>query len=646
MRTLLLAVALSLCASGPARAAPPRRFPASTSPLPTPPPQVAPGAIAFLGLRPTDGPAFGATALGQLAEAQRLRSIAESAVGLLSGAQVLGHEDLRKLLSPTYLVELFDCRGDLACQLRVSAPLRARGVRSAILGDVFAEAGVFRIRFRRLDLARERLLDEMVVVLQRAASETLPPWRAALQRLFQDTGALRIVTNVPDPACALDGRPCEVTAAGVVANVSEGEHVVEVSKEGYRRGVRVVVVKRGEELRVALPLEELPIQAQKAPDPANRVPVFAAPGDTTRIAPFGFMRLTMGWDDTNGGDREDLLVPPRGAVPAEGHVLVLARPTVLGVTIQAPRRESGWQLRGALSTAWVKDTTPEIDSTYAELLKEDAGFRLLLGFGPGIVSGLTAGTLTLPEGFGDLAAGFIGVTVSKSFGDVLFEVFGGRHKSQFSAVNVPGGSTPGPFAAARIALADEELEGRLYGEKYPLTVAVSGLLGSERVGLDAEAEFLGTTVVRQESPVWLGSLEVFIPFGKRASLAGEAWVGQNVHLLEGAAWQGPRVDPLTGRHGALRSAGGWGQVSVNVGDVELRLVAGTDRTLRGLDRGIAPDGRPAVRQNQLAAVVAVWYLVDHLALGVQVHGLRTRYEDPALGTATLLGTVFTSQLKF
>jgi hypothetical protein len=646
MRTLLLAVSLWLCAARPASAAPPRRFPASTSPLPTPPLQVAPGAIAFLGLRPTDGPAFGATALGQLAEAQRLRTIAESAVGLLSGAQVLGHEDLRKLLSPTYLVELFDCRGDVGCQLRVSAPLRARGVRAALLGDVFAEAEVFRIRIRRLDLARDRLLDELVVVIQRNASETLPPWRAALQRLFEDTGALRIVTNVPDPACALDGRPCQVTAAGLVANVSEGEHVVELSKEGYRRGVRAVVVKRGEELRVALPLEELPIQAQKAPDPANRVPVFATPGDTTRIAPFGFMRLAMGWDDTNGGDREDLLVPPRGALPAEGHVLVLARPTVLGVTLQAPRRESGWQLRGAMSTAWVKDTMPEIDSAYGELLKEDAGFRILLGFGPGIVSGLTAGTLTIPEGFGDLAAGFIGVTVSKSVGDVLFEVFGGRHKSQFSAVHVPGGATPGPFAAARIALAEEELEGRLYGEKYPLTVALSGLLGSERVGLDAEAEFLGTTVVRQESPVWLGSLEVFIPFGKRASLAGEGWVGQNVHLLEGAAWQGPRVDPLTGRHAALRSAGGWGQLSVNVGDVELRILAGTDRTLRGLDRGIAPDGRPAVRQNQLAALAAVWYLVDHLAVGVQVHAIRTRYEDPVLGTATLLGAVFTSQLKF
>lgn len=609
-----------------------------------------PNAVAFLGLRPTDGAGFGATALGELAEAQRLRGVAENVVALLTGAPVLGHEELRRLVSPTYLVELFDCRGEVACQLRVAAPARARGVRSAVTGDLFADGEVLRIRLRRLDLAAGRSLGEAVVAIPRATAETLPPWREALSGLFKDTGSLRIVSNVPDYACHLDGRPCEVGADGLIA-VGEGEHVVELTKEGYRRGVRVVEVRRGVEQRVALPLEELPVQASKAPDPANRVPVFAAPGETTRLAPFGFMRFAMGWDDHNGGDREDQLAPPRSALASEGHLLVLPRPAVLGVTIQAPRQESGWQLRGALSTAWVKDATPEIDSAYAELLKEDAGFRVVFGFGPGIVSGLTAGTLTLPEGFGDLAAGFIGITVSKSFGDVVLEAFAGRHKSQFSPVEVPTAATPGPFVGGRLALVEEEIEGKLYGEKYPLTVAVSGLYGAERVGLDAEAEFLGTlaTPVRQDSPVWVASLEVHLPFGKRASLAGEGWIGENVHLLEGAAWQGPRVDPATGRHTALRSTGGWAQLSLNVGPVELRLVGGLDRVLRGLDAGVAPGAGPAaspIRENRLAAVNGVWYLLDHLGLGAQVHVIETRYQDPALGRSTLLGALFTSQLKF
>jgi hypothetical protein len=168
------------------------------------------------------------------------------------------------------------------------------------------------------------------------------------------------------------------------------------------------------------------------------------------------------------------------------------------------------------------------------------------------------------------------------------------------------------------------------------------------VGLYPEAEVLGSVApVRQESAVWVASLEAFVPFGTRASVAGEAWLGQNVHLLEGSLWQLPRVNPSTGRHTALRSAGGWAQACVALGGgVELRVVAGVDRVLRGLDGGVAPDGRPGVRENRLLAVNSVWYLLDHLALGVQVHAVRTWYQDPAQGRATLLGTVFTSQLKF
>ncbi len=644
MKTPALALALALLAAGaPTLAAPARRSP--------PPPATAhagvtppAGAIAFLGLRPTETSVFGATSLAQLGEAQRLRAIAENVVGLLSGTAVLRHDDLRKLLGPTYLVELFDCRGEIACQLRIAAPLLRAGVETAITADSFIDGDTVRIRVRRLELGKGRVLDEAMVAIPRAGADTLPPWQDALQQIFQDTGAIRIATNVAEPICALDGRPCELGADGALRSVPEGEHVLELSKEGYRRSVQVLVVKRGAELRVALPLEELPIQAQKAPDPTSRVPTFEAPGETTRLAPFGFLRLAMGWDDANGGDREDPLAPPRG-VADEGHFLVLPRPAVAGVTFQAPRRESGWQLRGAFSTAWVKDRTPEIDSAYAEMLKEDAGFRVLLGFGPGIVSGLTAGTLTLPEGFGDLAAGFIGVTLSKSFGPVVVEAFGGRHKSQFTADDVPAGATPGPFGAARIAFVDERFEGKLYGEKYPLTIAVSGIVGSERLGLE-DAELVGSVARVEDAAVWTASLEVHVPFGRHASFAGEAFVGENVHLLEGAAWQLPRVDPASGRHTALRSAGGWAQLSANLGPVELRLVGGTDRVLRGLDAGIAPDGRLAVRENRLLALNGVWYLLDHLALGLQVHAIRTRYENPQAGTGTLLGAAFTSQLKF
>lgn len=610
-----------------------------------------PAKVAFLGLRPAEAASLAGTAIAQLPEAQRLRTVAENVAEVVSGASVLRHADLRAALGPTYLVDLFDCRGEAPCQLRLAAGLRRQGVASAIAGDYFAAPDGFRIRLRRFDLAAERLADEASFLIARAEAESLAPWRAALGPLFQDTGALRIVTNVRDAVCALDGQPCRPTADGLVARVPEGEHLLELSKDGHRRAHRVIVVKRREELRVAVPLEELPIQAQKAPDPNARVPTFAAPGESTRIAPFGFLRLSLGWDSVNAGDREDPLALPREGGVEEGGFVVLPRPAIAGVTVQAPRSESGWQVRGAFSTAWVKDAGPEIDSAYAEVVKEEAGTRLMLGWGQGIVSSLTAGTLTLPEGFGDLAAGLVGLTVSQSAGPLVLEAFVGRHKGQFSPQADPAGASPAPFAAAHVAFVSERLVGKLYGEDYPLTIGVSGLLGAERVGLADEQEWASAAGIaaplREQVRVWLASVEAHLPFGRRGGLAGEAYVGEDVHLLEGALWQRPRVDPASGRHAALRSAGGWAQLSINAGrSVELRLVAGLERILDGLDAGLAPGDDPAVRENRLAAVNAVWYLLDHLAIGAQVHGIRTRSAGAAASTPTLLGVVVTSQLKF
>lgn len=623
---IALAALLSLASPAPARAAEPAR-------------------IAFLCLHPAEDAAFQGTAIVQLAEAQRLRVVAENVVEMLSGASVLRHEELRAALGPRYLVDVFDCRGEVACQLRVAAGLRRRGVSAAVVGDYFAEGEVLRLRLRRLDLARGRIADETSFSLARADAETLGPWRAALETWFLDTGSLRIVTNVAGPACTLDGKPCALSGDGVVLDVPEGEHLLELAREGYRRAHRVVTVKRREELRVAVPLEELPVQAQKAPDPNARVPTFEPPGETTRIAPFGLLRLAVGYDDVNGGDREEPTVPPRAAAGREGGLVVLPRPAIAGVTVQAPRRESGWQLRGAFSSAWVKDEVPEIDSAYAELVREDSGFRLMLGLGQGVVSSLTAGTLTLPEGFGDLSAAFVGITVSQSVGPFVLEGFVGRHKGQFSPEAVPDGASPSPFGAARVAFVSEAIMGRLYGEDYPLTIGVSAIRGEERVTFDVDPAD-AVPPVRQQVPVWVASLEIHLPFGRVAGLAGEAYVGEDAHLLEGALWQGPRVDPATGLHRALRSAGGWLQLSVAAGALEVRLVGGMDRILDGLDFGVAPDGAPAIRENRLAAVDAVFYLLDHLALGLQLHAVRTTYADPDLGSPELHGVVFTSQLKF
>jgi hypothetical protein len=274
------------------------------------------------------------------------------------------------------------------------------------------------------------------------------------------------------------------------------------------------------------------------------------------------------------------------------------------------------------------------------------------------VSGLTAGTLTIPEGFGDLAPGLVGVTVSQSVDHLVFEGFVGKQKAMFSASPETGAATPLPFGAARVAYVRDEVMGRLYGADYPLTASISGIYGQERVGLAAEREW--AAAVENDSPgafpasprledeaVWAGSVELFVPFGKVASFAGEGYYGQGAHRFEGALWQVPRVDPATGRHRALRSAGGWAQIAVAPSaSFELRLVGGADRIVEGLAFGLAPGGAPAIRENRLAALNGVWYLLGNLTLGVQLHAVQTVYDDPAQGSPRTLGAAVTSRLTF
>jgi hypothetical protein len=561
---------------------------------------------------------------------------------------VLGHELLRASLGRAYLVELFDCRGEATCLLSLARPLRSTGVATAVVGDYFVAEAAIRVRLRKLDLLREQVAEELLFEVPRAGAGALAPWRAGLAPLFGESGSILLVVSQADAPCQLDGRACALDAEGTMLEIPEGEHLLVITKEGFKRAERVVRVRRREATRVAVVLEELPVQAQKTPDPAARVPTFEKPTGEPQAKLFGSLRLAISVDDLNAGEREDPFVPA-DARPGQGALVVLPRPAVLGVAVQAPRQASGWQTRGAVSLAWVKDTGPEIDSAFAEILQEERGFRIMLGWGAPIVSSLTAGTLTLPEAFGDLSFGGVGVTGSTSFGPILAEAFFGKHKSRFSAGPATGEAAPLPLGALHLAYVDRERVGTLYGDEYPLTIGLSGLVGQDRVGVGDEVPWalgLGIPQVREQLAVWVASLELYLPFGKAASLAGEAWVGDDVRLLEGAAWQPPRLDLATGRHRALRSAGGWVQLAISPTDeLELRLVAGADQAVKNLRWGTPENGEPAIRSNRLLALAAV-YRWGQLAFGGQLHVVRTAYGDPASHPALTRAITLTSQLKF
>ena len=217
--------------------------------------------VVFAGLRPTDD-AYRETAIGRMAAAQRLRVLVENVTAIVSGREVIGHDQLVSELGSDYLVDLFDCRGELACSSRVLQPLRRRGITRVVLGDFAVQGDIYRFRVRlvRIDTARV----ERVVSFSLASAELEDPkkWGQHIGPMFANRGSVRIVTNHADAFCTVDGEPCQVRQPGaLVLTLKAGKHIIELRKEGFRPARQVIVVVPGLEIEVSLTLEEVPANA-------------------------------------------------------------------------------------------------------------------------------------------------------------------------------------------------------------------------------------------------------------------------------------------------------------------------------------------------------------------------------------------------
>jgi hypothetical protein len=285
--------------------------------------------LALLALRPTD-PTMAGTRLDLLPESQRLRTLAENALEAISGYSVLRHAELRQQLGTSYLVATFECSSEPTCVSRVANPLRNLGIDRVLVGDWTAEGETTRIRFRLIDISQKRLVDEVTLTAPRAELDSLKPWRAPFERLFDDTGSVELVSNVTDFVCTMDGAPCTRDLSGLT-KLREGEHVVELSKEGYKPTVRTLTVRRGGKERVALPLERLPIQLQAAPDPTSRTPTFKEGEPGFQIKPFGVLALTAIADNQNTGDTDDFFALAPAQRNYKWHATVLPMPALIGL---------------------------------------------------------------------------------------------------------------------------------------------------------------------------------------------------------------------------------------------------------------------------------------------------------------------------
>ena len=124
----------------------------------------------FVGLRPMASD-NGPNDIKRLAEAQAIRTVAQSALQDLSKQAVVGHDDLVRVLGARYLVSWFDCKGQLTCIMRVIAPLRNSGFKTAVTGDFFvADDGVYHLKLVAFTIADGKVSKQLSFELPGVAS--------------------------------------------------------------------------------------------------------------------------------------------------------------------------------------------------------------------------------------------------------------------------------------------------------------------------------------------------------------------------------------------------------------------------------------------------------------------------------------------
>lgn len=604
----------------------------------------------FAGVRPTT-PDFGATEIRLLGEAQDIREIVENVLEVVFGEPVLGYQALQKQLGPAYLVDLFDCNGRTRCIARLLGPLARRGHRRAAVADYSTDGESYRFRAVLFSLPAGRVLRRTEFSLTREQLRDAKAWSRSFETLFSDRGKLMLVTNVRGFTCTVDARPCDLGGDGLTLSLPAGEHVIELRKRGFRSTSRIVEVETGREQRIGMALEPLPIQVAPSPSrlneglrPERELPVAA---DL-----FGRISLTLMADPLNSGDIYDEVAVPEDVQQPDWHVSILPNHTFLGASINSAKRDRQWQVKGLFVVGMFTLRLVRVIIGQVQLVREDLGLQVTVGrmFHP-TINAAEPGTLSEQTSFGSLRYAMTGAKVSKTFGPVVIDVGVGRPESPLLGDTVPRAESAGPipFAEGRVAYLVPGLSGQLYGQNVPLTLAVSGAVGQQRVG-PGELEVVRAIDPEAAEPVtedllaYLGSAEAILPLG-RVVLAAEAFAGEGTGIYGGGMFQRPRVDLETGRHRQIRAAGGWAQISVNVTSKwEALALAGMDRVISGFSAGVATNGAPPMESNRILGGVISFAATKNMKFSAELHQLQTEYRD--LGTASMLVALFDSQLNF
>jgi hypothetical protein len=203
-----------------------------------------------------------------------------------------------------------------------------------------------------------------------------------------------------------------------------------------------------------------------------------------------------------------------------------------------------------------------------------------------------------------------------------------------------GADTGAPAGQAGLALHTTGAAGR------PLTVAVSGLYGTETVDVVSKGSTTSTVGVVSEKIVvtatdakdydsWLAHLAVVVPLSARLALQGVAWTGANLDAYQAGIGQG--VDTSAGTE--VGAKGGYAQLTANATEM---LTLGAGYGLDDPDDGDLAKGARTLNSRLYGN--AVYALTPAASVGVEVSQIETEYKEQ--DSADALRVAFSGTLRF
>jgi hypothetical protein len=368
-------------------------------------------------------------------------------------------------------------------------------------------------------------------------------------------------------------------------------------------------------------------------------------GSRANVSVYGRAQMIVGIDPQNEGDVPDTSVAPDGASKKEWNASVQMN-SALGGRFTYPRPIGGFTASGQVLVVQYVRRVFLISTAGFTLEHPEAGVKIGIGrFVQPTVNTLSPGVFQFSTSWGNLIHATTGAYIARSFDRLVVQ--GGVGRPDFVLTSGPITASPRaaprmPFVEGRVAYVDPDIAGELPSgaavgpRRGALTLGVSVAYGKQRVGVGEKAAVMAASPgavdpLIEDVSSWLLSAEAILPLGALV-LAGEWYIGRGANAYIGAVRQRPVVDPMTGRHTALMSRGGWVQLSYALPRRWIAVaLGGLEHVTGGLGDGVPVDGARKISVNRLLTLSLSKNFDFGMHAGVQVQQQSTRYVEHSDG---------------